>query len=95
MTNNYDRFIKDNRGSQPTANCWSFPNELLLRSYFGVSLVLLWLSYRALKWIRCSFKQCLKVMRRYTPLTEISSLAHEAVLIVPRTCVIKRCPHVP
>ena len=55
MTNNYDRFISNNRKSQPTANCWSCSNVVLFRSSPSVPLVLLWLSYGALKWVRSAF----------------------------------------
>ena len=58
------------------------------KSFLGEPLDLLWLSYRALRWIRSVFldgprgkaerEEGSKVMRRYTLLTNIGVLAYEA-----------------
>lgn len=70
--------------------------ELVLLSLYlwDFPLVLLWLSDGALKWIRSAFldepsgqaerEEGSKVIRRYTPLTSISSLPHKASLVAPR-----------
>lgn len=57
------------------------------QSTFGIPLLLLWLSYRALKWIRCAFEEGSKVMRRFTLFMNISFLLHDAKLFAPRTSV--------
>ena len=54
-----------------------------------VPLALLWLSYKSLKWIRSAFIDDSKVKQRYTLLTNISALAHEAYLVAPRTYVLE------
>lgn len=54
---------------------------------FCFPLVLLGLSYGLVRWIRWAFKEVLKSMQRYMPLTGISVLAHEAVFVAPRTQV--------
>ena len=54
-------------------------------SVFGAPLVLLGSSYRAMMWIHSAFEEGSKVMRRYTLMTNISALAHEAGLVAPRT----------
>lgn len=54
---------------------------------FCLPLLLLGLSYGLVRWIRCAFKDVLKAMRRYMPLTGISVLAHEAGFVIPRTHV--------
>lgn len=87
MENIYDIFISYKRNRLPTANCRSCSNVMLLRSSFGVPLVLLWLSYRVLKWIRGEFKEDLKIIRRYALLTNLCSLPHESSLHAPRTYV--------
>ena len=46
-------------------NCWSCSDVVLHRLSMSVPLVLLWLSYGALKWIRSAFEEGPKVMRRY------------------------------
>ena len=51
----YFAFISDKRKILPTVNCWPCPNLVQLRTSSGVPLVLFWLSYRALTWIRCAF----------------------------------------
>lgn len=56
------------------ASCWSCSNVVLPRPSFGMPLVLLWLSYGPFKWSRLAFDEGSKVMRRYTPLTNISSV---------------------
>lgn len=110
MTYDNDIFRNYTRKNLPVANnCWSCFNAVLLRSSFGVPLVLLWLSYGTfslgqmsngslhtlplrenvgakkptLKWIRSAFEEGSKIMRRY--LTDISSSAHEAGLVTPRS----------
>lgn len=100
MTNNYDIFISDKRNSQQAVNCWSCSNVVLLRSSFGVPLLLLWLSYGALKWIRSAFEENLKIMWRYTLLMAISALGHGTSIVasrarlcrfaLQRTCVIEK-----
>lgn len=55
MINNNDIFINYKRNSQPKANCRYGTNAVYNSSSLGVPLVLLWLSYRALKWIRNAF----------------------------------------
>jgi len=65
---------------------------------YGVSFVILRFSYRMLKWIRCVFldepsghaecKEGMKVMRRYTLLTDIP-LTHEISLVASHYYVHK------
>ena len=88
MADYYDISISSMQKSRPDANCRSFSNMVLLSSSFGVPLVLLWLSYRALTWIRSAFEEGSKVIRRYTLLTDISPLPYEADLIAQRTYVM-------
>ena len=70
--NEYFVFISYQRKCFPIANCWSSSNVVLIRSSFGVPLVLLWLSYRALKWFCCAFEEDSNIMRRYRLLTNLS-----------------------
>ena len=81
MANNCNIFISNKRNSQPTLNCRSCSNMLQLRASFGVPLVLFWLSYGVLKWIRSVFEEGSKVMRNYTLLTDRSSLIYEIGLV--------------
>ena len=69
----YFAFISYKRRIQLKANCLPCLASLLLRASFGVSLVLLWMSYGTLMWIHCAFEEDSKVMRRYTQLTDRSS----------------------
>lgn len=72
-------FLNDKRKSLR----WSCSNVVCLGAYYSVPLVLFWLSYMAMKWIRSAFldeqseqaerKEDSKVMRRYTPITKIGS----------------------
>ena len=87
MKNNFDTFIKYQRKNLSMISFRSYPNGVLLWSSLGVPLVLLWLSIEALKWIRNAFIEDLKIMLRYTQLTNIGSLPHEAGLVAPRTYV--------
>ena len=73
MTNYYDIFISDKRKDLPVANCRPSSNVVLLRSSFGVPLVLLWFSYGALIWTRSALEKGSKVMRRFRSLKNISS----------------------
>lgn len=54
----------------------------------GVPLILHCFSYKTLKRIRSAFKEGSKVMRRYTRLTNISALAHEAEFVAIQTNVL-------
>ncbi len=62
MKNNYNLFISHKRINLSTANCWSCIDMELPESSFGVPLVVLWLSYRTLAWIRSAFEQGSKFM---------------------------------
>ena len=55
MISKHDLFIGYKRKSQPTTICRSGSNVVLLQFTFGVPLVLLWLSYGILTWIRSPF----------------------------------------
>ena len=55
MTSNYDIFVNYKRKSVPIVNFWSCSDGVCLRSSFGVPLILLWISYKTLKWIRSAF----------------------------------------
>lgn len=111
MTYNYNIFISNKRKSRRAAKKYPCSNVVLLFRYsFGMPLVLLWLSYKALKRIRSAFlddpsgrstsgclflkglkkaerKDGLKVIQRYTLLTNIGSSAHEAGLVATRRYV--------
>ena len=97
MTNSHNIFISYKRKNRQAANCWSYSNVMLLRPSFGVLLVLLWLSYGALKWIRSTFEEDPKVMRRYmqnisslqVKAAELGVLAHEPNLVVPESDVLE------
>lgn len=89
MINNYNIFINYKQKNLSTANCWFCSNVLLLRSSFGIPLVLLGLSYRVLKWIRSAFEERSKVMRRNMLFTNIGSSAHKASLMASLSYVWK------
>jgi hypothetical protein len=90
-------FISDKRRCFPVANYWSYSDVALFRHSFGILLVLLRLSYGALKWISSAIldepsgkaerEKGSKIMRRYTLLGNTCPLAHEAGLVVQRTYV--------
>ena len=75
----YFAFISDKRKSLPAANCRCYSNVECLRSSFAVPLVCIWLSNRALKWIRSSFEEGSKDMSAYTQLTNMSSMVYEVL----------------
>lgn len=91
----YLTFISGKRKNLPTANCRSCSDVVLVRYSFGEFLVLLWLSYRTLKWIRSAFldepsdkperEEDLKVIQRCMQFTAISALVQKAGLVAPRT----------
>lgn len=87
MKNNYDICTCHKHQNRLAANCWSCTYMVLLSSSFGVPLVLLWLSYKAMTWIRNAFEEGLKVMRKYSLFTNAGSLAHEACLLASLTHV--------
>ena len=107
MTEYYDIFINYKWKKQLKTNCWSYSDVVRHRSSYNVPLLLPWLSFETLKWIRSAFldepsgrstfgrlqgkkaerEEGSKVTRRYTLLTDIGALAHEAGLVAPRTYV--------
>lgn len=83
MTNNHDIFISYKRkGLSLVHDSWfmvqeSWLNQTAVTSSFSVPLVLLWLSYRALEWIRGKFDGH---EEKYAE-TDISELSYEASLL--------------
>ena len=89
----YLAFINGKWKNIPVANYRPCSNVVQLWSSFNVSIVLLWLSYRALKWILCIFEDGSKFMQKCVILINICSLARETCYRVDTAPLLIKDPN--